>query len=419
MIATIIKEFKLLLRDPVGFLLLLIMPGILIIVMATTQDSSYKDLQDVEFEIAIANMDKGNVGQAIIKAIDESDKFSVKLISDTTGFRQKVLSGTEKIGVVIPGNATAALVNLSNQVSNAVAGSSGMPELLRSNKHLDSVRIELLFDPALKPALKNGFRFALSQYTTQAKMDMLMQRLDKMSASAGGVNELSQQMASALSLKEYEESYAGMKAMPLNSVQHNVPSWTIFAMFLIVVPIAGNMLREREEGSNVRLQLIPGAVRKSTLGIMAFYICVCTVQFYLLMLIGIWLLPMFDLPQLVMGRQPWQSLPLVLATAYAATAYGYFIGTVFRTANQAMPIGAVSVVILAAIGGIWVPLEILPKVMTSVANFTPLYWSFNGINSLFVRGKDWTSTLPSIALLVGFGVLLTGICVYVSKRRTA
>ncbi len=34
-----------------------------------------------------------------------------------------------------------------------------------------------------------------------------------------------------------------------NSVQHNVPAWSIFAMFFIVIPIAGNMIREREDGS--------------------------------------------------------------------------------------------------------------------------------------------------------------------------
>lgn len=420
MLATISKEFKLLLRDPVGFLLLLIMPGILIIVMAVTQDSSYKDLQDIEFEVAIANLDKGKTGAEITTAIDKSDKFKVnELGTDTTGLAALVNKGDIKIAVVIPANASAALVNVSNKIVNAVSSNSGIPSVFSANAALDSVQVELYIDPALKPALKNGFRFALSQYTTQVKMNTLMQRLGNMSGEGATMDTLLvQQMTNALSLKESQDLNAGGHSMPLNSVQHNVPSWTIFAMFLIVVPIAGNMLREREEGSITRLRLIPGALQKSTLGMMLFYVMVCTLQFYILILIGIYILPLFDLPRLAMGTQPWHSFPLVIATSYAATSYGFFIGTAFKTANQAMPIGAVSVVILAALGGIWVPLEILPRMMTSIANLTPLYWSFNGINNLFVRGLGFGSTLSSIGLLLLFGFLLTVLSLFITKRRT-
>lgn len=420
MLSTISKEFKLLLRDPVGFLLLLIMPGILIIVMAVTQDSSYKDLQDIEFEVAIANLDQGKIGAEIMSAIDKSDKFKVKeLGKDTTGLAERVNSGDIKIAVVIPPNAGAALVNVSNKVVNALSSGSGIPSVFSANPALDSVSIEMYTDPALKPALKNGFRFALSQYTTQVKMNALMQRMGKMSDANSNIDtQLVQQMTDALSLKDNQGLNAGGHTMPLNSVQHNVPSWTIFAMFLIVVPIAGNMLREREEGSITRLRLIPGALQQSTLGMMLFYVMVCTLQFYILILIGIYILPLFDLPQLAMGPHPLHAFPLVIATAFAATAYGFFIGSAFKTANQAMPIGAVSVVILAALGGIWVPLEILPRMMTNIANLTPLYWSFNGINNLFVRGQGLVATLPSIGLLLLFGGLLTFLSLLIAKRRT-
>lgn len=420
MFATLVKELKLLLRDPIGFVLLLIMPGILIVVMAATQDSSYKDLQDIAFDVHIANLDKGKVGNDMVTAIGNSKKFNVINVSDTSKLLQQVNDGDIKIAAIIPENASAALVNVSNKVANAVANQSGIPASFNSNALLDSVSIALYFDPTLKPALKNGFRFALMQYVAQAKMEALMSRLTKLSGRDGSIDAtLSQQMSNILSLKEYENAHFSANKMPLNSVQHNVPSWTIFAMFLIVVPISGNMLREREEGSRTRLRLIPGAMAKATIGTIVFYVMVCTVQFYLLMLIGIYLLPLFDLPKLTMGMQPWNALPLVLATAFAATSYGYFIGTAFKSPNQAMPIGAVSVVILAAIGGVWVPLEILPKAMTTVASFTPLYWSFNGINNLFVRGQGFISTLPYIGLLLGFGIILTLLCVMITKRRTS
>src|SRR5690606_15536902 len=73
----------------------------------------------------------------------------------------------------------------------------------------------------------------------------------------------------------------------VNSVQHNVPAWAIFGMFFIVVPLAGNMIREREDGSAVRIELIPHALRWVALGKILFYTLICTLQFWIMTAIGI------------------------------------------------------------------------------------------------------------------------------------
>src|SRR5690606_9749387 len=75
MFATIKKEFILLLRDPAGLVLLLLMPAVLIIVMALVQDAPYRDFQEMRFEIVVVNQDKGTVGQEIVKAFRESSHF--------------------------------------------------------------------------------------------------------------------------------------------------------------------------------------------------------------------------------------------------------------------------------------------------------------------------------------------------------
>ena len=42
-----------------------------------------------------------------------------------------------------------------------------------------------------------------------------------------------------------------------NATQHNVPAWSMFAVFFIVVSLAGNMIRERETGCLNRLMTMP------------------------------------------------------------------------------------------------------------------------------------------------------------------
>ncbi len=63
-----------------------------------------------------------------------------------------------------------------------------------------------------------------------------------------------------------------------------------------------------------------------------------------------------------------------LAVAMAATGYGLLIAVYFRTPQQALSFGSISVVILAALGGVWVPVFAMPHVMQSISPYSPLNW---------------------------------------------
>ena len=98
-----------------------------------------------------------------------------------------------------------------------------------------------------------------------------------------------------------EQQYASKNAnekLVLNSVQHNVPAWTMFAMFFILFPLAGNFIKEREEGSMLRLRLISGSQFPVMAGKFLFYFGVCLLQFVLMILVGIFIMPLLGLQQL-------------------------------------------------------------------------------------------------------------------------
>ena len=67
------------------------------------------------------------------------------------------------------------------------------------------------------------------------------------------------------------------RAIPVNAVQHNVPAWSMFAMFFILYPLSGNFIREREDGSMLRLRLISGSTFPAITG-KFFYLVICLLQ---------------------------------------------------------------------------------------------------------------------------------------------
>ncbi len=422
MFATIRKELLLLLRDPAGLLLLLIMPAALIIVMAIVQDAPYKEYQEIKFEILVTNKDKGTVGQKIIEGLQKNKSFVVitALKQGPLGeavLKQYLQEGKYQMGIVIPEQATASLVNVSNRLANEMAGAAGISGTLPVNDATDSASIQLLFDPVVKPAFRSSLNYALNQYLTQVKMEILLERMSKMNGdtvtSGKGLS-----VASLNVLSVHEERLGDRKLNPVltNSVQHNVPAWAIFGMFLIVVPLSGNMIRERDEGSAVRIQLIPLANKRVGLGKIVFYIVVCILQFFVMLMVGIYLLPLFGLSRLYLGPYPLTLIPMAFAIAFAAVGFGYFVGSVFKTANQAMPCGAISVVLFSAIGGVWVPVEILPSLMRKVALVSPLYWSLEGVNEVILRGKGWEGIWMPFSILIVSGCVLSVLPVYFGRK---
>lgn len=418
MIATIKKEFLLLMRDPGGLLLLLIMPAALIIVMALVQDAPYRDYQEMKFEILVVNKDKGFVGKQIEQSLRASDNFKVVSEYDRHQLKDDDLhvllkNGKYQFGIVIPPDATVSLVNATNRIANQFAARSGLPATLPVNEFADSAVIQLLFDPAVKPSFRSALNYALNEFTGKVKMEILMKRLAKLN---GQGNDLRPADQNILAVKEKSLSTDKVFLKSLNSVQHNVPAWAIFGMFLIVVPIAGNMIRERDEGSALRIRLIPGAAYQAETGKIVFNILICLLQFFVMMMVGIFLLPLFGLPKLYLGRHSEALLLMALAISAAAVGYGYFIGTVFKTANQAMPFGAISVVLFSAIGGVWVPIEILPKAMQHIALFSPLHWGLEGVKQVMLRGAGIRNIVAPVMILFGFSLLLSLTAAYLSRR---
>jgi len=138
------------------------------------------------------------------------------------------------------------------------------------------------------------------------------------------------------------------------------------------------------------------------MGKVAVYLLVCLVQMSAMLLAGVFVLPLIGLPRLVLAGAFGGLLAISLVVALAAVGYGLMIGTVARTHQQAAAFGSISVIILAAVGGLWVPIYLMPPFMTVVAGFSPLNWAITAFYNLFLRGGGMVTILPQAAKLLAF-----------------
>jgi ABC-2 type transport system permease protein len=416
--STIQKELLILLRDRGGLAIMFFMPMAMITIMALIQDAPFKDYQELKIPLLLVNKDTGSLGRTIEQGLAESKIAAItkSVISDEE-VKKKIKAGDFEIGIIIPEGATAVLnSNVTSFVSKKLAV-AGIPDTSAPDAELTiNPELQILFAPGTKKSFKATILSSLKQSSSKLETNILLDLFSKRLATTTDTAP-QQSIQDFINFTEVSTVDTPAEALLLNSVQHNVPAWTIFGMFFIVISMAGSIIKERDDGSYTRIRTMPGSFVTVLIGKISAYLLVCIIQCILMLLVGMFLLPYLGLPPLRIGNSLAGIVAVVLCTGLAATGYGVMIGSIFRTHQQSSTFGAVSIVILAALGGIWVPVYIMPEAIRTLAEFSPLYWSLNAFHKIFLNngtlGSIW---IYAVKLLIFFSAML-GIAYFYNKVK--
>jgi ABC-2 type transport system permease protein len=139
-----------------------------------------------------------------------------------------------------------------------------------------------------------------------------------------------------------------------NSVQQNVPGWTLFGVFFISQTLATSVLEEKKVGTFRRLLVAPMSRAALLLGKLAPFLVVNLVQIVLMFAVGVFIMPLVGAPKLELGSHPEALILISLAVSLAATGLGLLIAALAVLAEQIGGIGSLLVVTMAALGGVMV-----------------------------------------------------------------
>jgi len=417
LLASVHKEVLLLSRDIGGIAILFVMPLVLVVTITLIQDSSFKTIHNTKIPVLFVDNDKGDISKNILEGLTASNSFEIIESSSEVEAKEAVRMGTYQLAIVIPENLSTSLQEKVDENVASILAKFGLEEEMPSEQGGQPTKkeISLYFDPAtqgaFKSSVKNGIDKMISQIETKSIYKAFQEQLEE-------DEEMVFETESFISFKEIVPSNDVNETLP-NSAQHNVPAWALFAIFFIIVPLSINMVKEKSQGTFVRLRTNP--VRYATVlgGKTIVYVGVCLLQFTLLLLVGVYLFPAIGLPGLdVSGRLT--LLFIVAAFAgLAAVGLGLLLGTVARTQEQSAPFGATFVVILAALGGVWVPVFVMPRFMQLLSNISPMNWGLNGFYDVFLRNANFVEILPEIALLLLFFIITTIISIVYNEKKNA
>ncbi|WP_126652618.1 ABC transporter permease [Chryseobacterium aureum] len=411
-----IKEILLLKRDIGGIVIIFVMPLLLIVTITLIQDSTFKNLEGSKIPIIFIDQDQSEVAKNIKAELENSKTFQLLTNFNEKSAQDAVFSGEYQMAIVIPENLTKDLnSNIDSKVQTIVSSFGLEGDSAKVKTAVPKAKeIHLYFDPATNAGFKNSVMNSVNKMVFEIEN----KKIYKAFQDQLGTTENIEENKNLISFKEITPKKGAMDVMP-NSVQHNVPAWTLFAIFFIVVPLSINLVKEKSQGTSVRARISPTPYFVHILGKTFTYLIICIIQFLLMVAVGIYLFPYMDLPAFDVSGKMFQLVIVTLFAGLAAIGFGVLLGTIADTQEQSAPFGATSVVVLAAVGGIWVPVFLMPEFMQTIAKFSPMNWGLNAYYDIILRNSGIGGIAKELVFLFLFYIATVAISIFYEKKQNA
>ncbi|OXG03389.1 ABC-2 type transport system permease protein [Flavobacterium araucananum] len=419
---SVIKEFLLLKRDLGGLIILFIMPLVLVITVTLIQDSTFKTISDNKIPILLVDNDNGSVSKTVFDNLEKSNLFSVitqidnKPITEEVA-KEAVYKGKFQLAIIIPKNLSVDLQSKIDQNVTNIVSKMGLTETdstaqAEKPKVIKEKEVKLYFDPAVQMSFKNAVMNSIDKMISQIETKSIYTTFQNQL----GEGNIEFEQKSFITFKEIIPKINNKEVRP-NSVQHNVPAWTLFAIFFIVIPLSINIVKEKSQGTFVRLLTNPVSNLVVIMGKTITYSAICMIQFYMMVAVAVFLFPHIGLPSLNIEGHLFLMSIVALFSGFAAIGFGILLGTVASTQEQSAPFGATSVLILAAVGGVWVPVFAMPTLMQYIAKSSPMNWGLEAFYDVLLRNVSFLEIIPKISLLFLFFIITTSIALFYDKKK--
>jgi ABC-2 type transport system permease protein len=108
---------------------------------------------------------------------------------------------------------------------------------------------------------------------------------------------------------------------------------------------------------------------------------------------------------------------VVVATTAATSAFGLLLASLVRTRAQLGAASTISILLLSALGGSFVPQAALPETLRTAGLLNPTTWAVAGLWQALDPGQAIASILPTTAALCGFTALFLTVATASARRR--
>jgi ABC-2 type transport system permease protein len=391
------KEIRLLWRDPYALGLLFVMPVVFVLIMSLSLQQVFSDKRSPT----------ATAGLPVLLYFDSAMPSAWQSrLAQLAGFEVRVLTASADRAVArnaVRLGESVALIEFPPSLAAAMRAGTPWQE-----------PISVTFSPSAP-----GYVQGLLEASLMRVLAELQFSLSQAQAFPGmGMSASISQLWGDAPLHKTTLSAGEDWLMP-SAVQQSVPAWLVFAMFFIVIPMALTLLVEINQGTLARLHTFPLPLWRVLLGKLVPYLGVNVIQALLMFASGMWLVPLLGGEALQLNQQAWLLIPTVVSVSVAAMGFALLIAVSVSTHEQASTLGGLSNLVMGALGGVMVPVFVMPPMMQTLAGFSPMNWGLEALLTVLLRGGDVSVLWPDWLRLWLLALSLFALAWWILRRRLA
>lgn len=396
------KDYRILLRDRVALLFLLLAPVVVITAAGLSLATFYGgwERKDVNYLMPVADLDRSEVSEKLISSLEQAEGLHLLAVEEQEA--KRLVAETHQAGaaLVIP-NGFGSDFQRGESVSLALwIDPVKHIEVLKIKGEVERVRAALV-------AAQVAGRIAVVEVLTYAgDVDFEAVMTD--------ATELAGQLV---------DRSVGLEEMSLtssrthfNTFDQNVPGFGVtFLLLGMLLGVGNGLADERDWGLLYRLSASPVSVTHLIAGKVLSRFVVGLVQMLILFAFG-------RLVFAVSLGPSWPALGLVIAgISFSAASLGLLVAALSPSRDAILPLGTIAIMGMAAIGGCWWPLTIEPIWVQNVALLFPTAWAMEAFNDLMLRERTLIDIVPAVGALAGFGALyfVLGLRIFIRREVAA
>ena len=364
-------------RDKTGAFFVFVFPLLIILAIGATFGSGFTPV------VGVVSDGSGDLGRDLRQRLEATEGIDVSGYADEEALRTAVERGLVEGGMVIPAGYDERVREGETVLITALTRPTGSTQELQATLSAigDAQSVEIR---AARFAVAEGVVTDFDEGLARAEAVAVAQRPVEVTTRTAGNGVV-------------------------GTFDTGAAQELILFMFLTSLSASSMLIETRRFGVSTRMLSSPTPVRTILAGEALGRYAIALVQ-GLLIVVG----------TLVLFRVDWGNPAttglVVLLFALAATGAAMVMGSVLSNASQAGAMGVFLGLVLAALGGCMVPLEIFPPLMYRIAHLFPHAWAIEALNDSIATGAAPSLVATDLAVLAAYGLALLSLATVLLRR---
>jgi ABC-2 type transport system permease protein len=361
-------------RDRMGLFFIFVLPVVLIVVLGTVYGGVTAP------RIGVVVIEDGALATELVDAIRAGDvKLEVSTPVDEAHLRSAVEEGKLELGLIVPAGYDLALRGGSRAEVTVI----GLPTTALS-------ALRQAVDTAVADQAARVRAARLAQQEAGISFDEAIGIATAVQAETPGVTVTVERIGEGI----FPEGTAAFAP--------GAQSQLVLFMFLTSMTAATQIILSRQLGVSRRMLAAPVGVTTIVVGEILGRFGVAMIQ-------GLFIVLLSALAFGVPWGDPLAAGLVVVTFALVGTGAAMVVGVFASDVDQAGALGVMAGMLLGALGGAMVPLEIFPEPVHTLAYLTPHAWAIQGLREVGLHAGGLADILPELAALGLFALALVAL----------